>query len=294
MIVSMTGYGEVHRSDGGVEYALEIRSVNNRYLKSVIKLPESVQWAESAIEKLLRGRLTRGSVTVTLRRRNATATAAYEVNQAALSRYAAALATVELPDGVQATLDLATLTALPGVCQSHELTDTERESQIALITEMVETCLEQVVQMREREGKALHDDLVHHCAGLRETLDGVVEHAPTVVTEYRERLASRVESLMAAGRFELTVDSLAREVALYADRCDISEEISRLRAHLEHFVEICDAPTGVGRKLDFLAQEMLREANTIGSKSSDSQIARAVVEMKTGIDRIKEQVQNAE
>ncbi len=294
MIVSMTGYGEVHRSDDGVEYSLEIRSVNNRYFKPVIKLPESVQWAESVIEKLLRGRLTRGSVTAIFRKRNATATAAYDVNQAALSCYANALAKTELPNGVQATVDLATLTALPGVCQMPEMTETQREEQLAVINELVEKCLDHVVQMREREGKALHDDLLHHCACLRKELDGIVGRAPVVIEEYRERLTARVEMLMGDGRFELAADSLAREVALYADRCDISEEIARLHAHLDHFVEICEASAGVGRKLDFLAQEMLREANTIGSKSNDSTIARAVVEMKAGIDRIKEQVQNAE
>jgi uncharacterized protein (TIGR00255 family) len=294
MIVSMTGYGEVHRLVDGVELSLEMRSVNNRYFKANIKLPESMQFAESDLEKVVRSRISRGSVTVNARLRNATASAAYDVNGAALSRYVESLTVVDLPEGVRATIDLATLSQMPGVCQAPEVSESERATRADCLREMADECLVQLVTMRQREGRALHDDLLQHCQSLLDVLGEVVDRAPYVVDEYREKLTSRVEALIADGKFGLEADSLSREVAIYADRCDISEEVARLRGHIEHFREICDLPTAAGRKLDFLAQEMLREANTIGSKSNDGRISRAVVEMKAVIDRIKEQVQNAE
>lgn len=294
MISSMTGYGEVHRSVDGVAYALETKSVNNRYLKPIIKLPESVQFAECEIDKAVRARISRGSVSINLRVRNTTATAAHDVNEEALRHYAASLAKVELPNGLQATIDLATLSTLPGVCQAPVVDDDWKSAQLLVIKEMTEECIDQLVEMRGREGQVLHDDLLGHCARMGDLLDGVSKRAPVVVTEYQQRLTNRVQALMSDGSFQLEADSLSREVALFADRCDISEEIVRLRGHVDHFVETCDAEGAVGRKLDFLAQEMLREVNTIGSKSNDGEIARAVVELKSLVDRIKEQVQNAE
>lgn len=294
MIRSMTGYGETQRTEDGVNYALEIRTVNHRYCKASIKLPDSVQFAEPMLDKLLRSRITRGSVTLNLRVRNKSETAAYDVNHQALASYAYALSKARLPDGVHATIDLATLSTLPGVCQMPEMDETSRLACAKSVCTMTEEVLEAVVGMREREGQALYDDLMEHCKKVGGQLSVIEERTPVVLREYHERLESRVEALLANGRFELDKDVIAREVALYADRCDISEEIVRLRAHVDHFVEICDSGEAVGRKLDFLSQEMLREANTIGSKSNDAAIARSVVELKSLIDRIKEQAQNAE
>ena len=294
MILSMTGYGEGHRVEEGVHYSLEVRTVNNRYLKPAIKVPDSVLFAEPIVEQCLRQRLSRGSVAVSLRIRNQTESAAYDVNRSALARYAEALTDVEVPEGVQPTIDYASLSLLPGVCQMPEMDESERAKRGAMIQELTGRVLDDVIRMRQREGRALHDDLVRLCHRLKEQLATVVERAPSVLEEYHQRLALRVQALIDQGRFDLDKDTVAREVALYAERCDISEEIVRLQGHLDHFVEICDADEPAGRKLDFLAQEMLREANTIGSKSNDGKIARAVVELKTLIDRIKEQVQNVE
>lgn len=294
MICSMTGYGEAQRSEDGTHYALALRTVNSRYFKAGIKLPDSVQFVEPMVENLLRSRLSRGSATMTLRLRNETETAAYDVNRKALAAYANALTQVKLPDGVQATIDLASLSTLPGVCQMPEMDETQQARRATVICEMTAQVLDDLIGMRRREGQALYDDLLKHCNEVKEQLTLIMKRAPVVLQEYHERLGSRVEALLGSGRLELDRDSISREVALYAERCDISEEIVRLRAHLDHFVEICDADEPVGRKLDFLAQEMLREANTIGSKSNDAAIARAVIELKSLIDRIKEQVQNAE
>lgn len=294
MIASMTGFGVAQRCVTGVSYALEMRSVNHRYFKASIKLPDGMTFAEPGIESQLREKLTRGSVSLTLRIRNQAATAAYDINHNALSVYADALSRVERKSGVAATIDLATLATLPGVCQLPELDESEREARVAIIREMVGEALGQLVEMRFREGQALHDDLVRLREATLVELAVIEERAPSVIEEYHERLGKRLERLLAGGTVELDRDAIAREVALYAERADISEEVVRLRAHLEHFAEVCEGSSSAGRKLDFLTQEMLREANTIGSKSNDARIARCVVEMKAAIGRIKEQVQNVE
>ncbi len=294
MIASMTGYGEAQHHAEGVRCALEIRSVNNRFLKCTIKLPEAVQFAETEVEKVIRGRLVRGSVSVVMRMRCESADVAYDVNHAVLSSYVASIGKVRLPDGVSVSVDLGSLVSLPGVCQPPEITEHQREQWRAIVMSLLGTSLDQLTAMRQREGESLFKDLATHCDAIRVQMKTVADRAPVVIGEYHERLASRVESLMSKGRFELEKDALAREVAIFAERCDISEELVRLGSHVDHFIEICGQRDAVGRRLDFLAQEMLREANTIGSKSNDGEIARCVVEMKAIIDRIKEQVQNAE
>jgi len=148
--------------------------------------------------------------------------------------------------------------------------------------------------MRREEGQALRRDLLGSCDAIRDHLSQIAAQAPKVVDEYHQRLKTRVETLMRAGGFELEAEGLMREVAVFAERCDISEEIARLRSHLDQFTQLCDREDRVGRTLEFLSQEMLREANTVASKSNNADIARSVVEIKGLIDRLKEQVQNVE
>lgn len=294
MIHSMTGHGEVQRCQDGVRYALEIRSVNNRYYKSMIRLPEDLQYLELEIDKLVRERVSRGSVTLNLRIRDDTALAAYDINHAALENYINALMRAKTADGTPATIDLATLSTLPGVCQIPEPDEAERARRQMVACEMATEAVGHLLVMREREGKALHDDLMRQCESLKVQLSVITERAPTVLQEYHERLASRVEELLSQSKLTLEEDALRREVAIYAERCDISEEIVRLHGHIDHFFELTERGEAVGRRLEFLAQEMLREANTIGSKSNDSVVARAVIELKAVIDRIREQVHNVE
>ena len=290
----MTGFGTAERSEGGTSYVLEIRSLNNRYFKAAIKLPEMLQFLETEVERMVRARLGRGSVTCNLRLRSASATGGYEIDTAALERYVGSIGGVNVPEGIQATVDLGAIAALPGVCQPPEMDEEQRDRQTQLVREMTEEAIDKLIEMRRVEGQVLRDDLLLHCGRLREHLDAVEQQAPEVMAEYHERLQSRVQILLAEAKLELEQDSLMREVAIYADRCDISEELSRLRCHLDQFGAVCDGNEHAGRKLDFLAQEMLREANTIGSKGNDTEISRQIVEVKGSVDRLKEQVQNVE
>lgn len=294
MIVSMTGYGAAQAEHGGVGYAVEIRSVNNRYLKLHIKLPDDLQFAEPEVDRLIRSRISRGTVTCSFRRRTDAAEVSKSLNLAALQRYVDILAGIHIKTGISTTIDLATVAQFPGVSDPGDADETLRKHKLEILLKLTERGIEAMSAMRSDEGKALLAELHAHCDTIRRELGTVAERAPFVVQEYHERLKTRVATLMQGGGFELAADGLMREVAIYAERCDITEEIGRLRSHLDQFVQLCDRGEQVGRTLDFLAQELLREANTIGSKSNDTTIARAVVQIKSMIDRIKEQVQNVE
>ena len=294
MIHSMTGYAAVQRVQDGACYALEVRSLNNKYLKLSIKLPEMLQFLESEMDRIVRSRLTRGSVTLALRVRRESGGGAVPINAAALQRYAEELVGVPLPQGIQKSMDLATLASLPGVCEVPPIDDESRGQVLGLASELTNQALDVMIEMRRREGNTLRGDLAGCCDEIRDRVAKVTARAPLVVDEYHERLKTRVDTLMKSSRLELESEGLMREVALYAERSDINEEVSRLRSHLDQFEELCGGSKPVGRTLDFLTQELLREANTIASKSGDAAIARSIVEVKGLIDRLREQVQNVE
>jgi uncharacterized protein (TIGR00255 family) len=292
MILSMTGYGEAQRNEDGVAYALELKSLNNRYLKTSIKLPEHLAVFESEVEKLLRERLDRGSVTFVLRVRDNRADAAQEINVAAVESYLTQLSRISAK--AQVHIDLAPILALPGVIQPPQISESEREAQWKVIAALADEAIRHLVTMREIEGKAIRTDLLAQCRQIRENLAVIAERAPTVVQEYHQKLLQRTNDLLNQSKLQLSLDDLRREIAVFAERCDINEEIARLTSHLDQFARLCDGNEQAGRKLDFLAQEMLRVANTIGSKANDSTIAHRIIEIKGAIDRLKEQVQNVE
>ena len=289
----MTGFGAASGQVDGVEYAVEIRSVNNRYYKSSIRLPDEVASVEPEIEKLLHDNLTRGAVTVSARMRLGAEQAAGQVNITALTSYVEQLKMIEIEANPTMRIDLASLLLLPGVCTSPAVEDICLRTKDGLVA-LVRSALAALVTMRQNEGEALRKDLMDNCKVLDEQLAVVTKRAPSVVTDYQVRLMARVQDLTRAGKVDIDETMLAREVAIFAERSDINEEISRLTGHVEQFRAAMASAESAGRKLDFIAQEMLREANTIASKANDGEIARSAVEMKTAIDRIKEQVQNAE
>lgn len=295
VVRSMTGYGEATATVDGTHYFVEIRSLNNKYFKSTIRLPDSVQGLEAEIESRLRERLSRGTITLNARCTDSSAQAAYQINTGALNSYIQQLRT--LPEfGGNAKVDLAALLNLPGVLQPPSDEEARFEAARAAIMPLVDRACEQLTQMREREGRALVDDLRSNLAYIADRLKLIQERAPGVVADYEQRLQSRIENLLREAEASVEPGDLIREIAAYAERTDIAEEIKRLSTHLTQFEELLAGANGkpVGRTLDFLAQEMLREANTIASKSPDAFISRNTVEIKGSIDRLKEQVQNIE
>ena len=285
----MTGYGDASCESGGVFYAVELRSLNNRYFKATIRLPEEIAGLEAELDSVLRKRLSRGSITLVANFSDQAAAAAAEINDAALDRY------LEIGERVGASLDLGTLLALPGVIQpprSAELMERARQP----VRDLLEQAMERLIAMRRAEGDGLADELLRHKRYIAERIDAIAERGPAVVEEYHQRLKSRMEDLIARAQLNTNAVDLIKEVAVFAERCDIAEEVHRLKAHLDQIEQIIARDDGepAGRTLDFLAQELLREANTIASKSNDAVISRVIVEVKGAIDRIKEQVQNVE
>ena len=293
MLNSMTGFARVCREIDGVSYAVEIRTVNNRYFKPTVRMPEAASFLEQEIEKLLRKSIYRGAVNYLLRYKSTSGELMYEVDSSAMKSYIEKLNNIQCSTGAQCRINLADLLLLPGVVRPLEPESDKSEYLKKAVFEVTNQALEQLKKMRAQEGRSLADDLKQQCNRIISLLEDIKSRAKVVIVEYQDRLAGRVKELLAATRLDLDKDILAREVALFADRSDISEETIRLSSHLEQFLN-CQEAEYAGRKLDFIAQEMLREANTIASKASDAKICLDVVEIKSCIERIKEQVQNIE
>jgi len=292
MISSMTGYGSAEGQLKGASYVVEIRAVNNRYFKARVKLPDSVTFLEEGIEKLLQQELCRGMVNYVLRIKNASAETLFDIDETALRTAAERLGRIVSCLSITCPVDLGYLLTLPGIVQPS-LPDEKTALEIKdVVLGTTRAAIMPLKQMRSAEGAALAEDLEKRCQGIKEDLQQIRTRSGAALVEYREKLNKRVDELLADAQVKLDETTLVREVAVLAERSDISEELARLESHLQQFAEACAGNEQAGRRLDFISQEMLREANTIASKSCDIQITRLTVDMKCQIDRIKEQVQN--
>jgi len=293
----MTGYGDAAGEDRGTLFALELRGLNNKYFKAVVRVPEEIAVLEAELEAALRKRVPRGSFGVAVKLRMNDATAVSRVNDAAVLQYLQHLETLKHRTADHSvTIDLTALLSLPGVMQPAEDEAALTERSRPILLRLLDEAIEKMNRMRKQEGAALRDDLLRHCAVIREQAEVVEQRAPVVIDEYHDKLRTRVDQLVAKAELTISHEDLSREVALFADKADVSEELARTRTHLDHFAKLLDE-TGdepVGRTLDFIGQELLREVNTIASKSNDATISKAAVVMKSSIDRLKEQVQNVE
>ncbi len=293
MVRSMTGYGDASATIDGVHYFVEVRALNNKYFKATIRLADAFQGLESEFEARLREKVSRGTVTMTARSADTSASAAYTINTEALQRYMTQLSQLQ---GAQGRIDPASLLQLPGVLQPPADEEDRMERARRVFLPLLDKAVAALIAMRQREGKVLVDDLRAHQQYIAERLALIAERAPGVVADYQLRLKTRIETMLKQADATVETGDLIREIAVYAERTDIAEEVKRLGAHLDQFAALIGATDGkpIGRTLDFLAQEMLREANTIASKSPDAAISRSTVEIKGAIDRIKEQAQNIE
>jgi uncharacterized protein (TIGR00255 family) len=296
LIRSMTGFGEASSTVGGAHYFLEIRTLNARYFKAIIRLPDHLQGLEAELDAELRHRLARGSITLTASCTDASDQAAYAINQQAIENYLTQASRSPALARLVERSDLGTLLSLPGVLQPPVFAEDRIEKARAAFMPLLEKACQSLTAMREREGAMLLKDLMEQRDLIADRLAIVIERAPLVVDEYARRLHTRVQQMLQDAGVTLQPSDLIREIAVFAERSDIAEEIKRLTGHIEQYTDLLTKNGGkpVGRTLDFLTQEMLREANTMASKSSDSTLSRAIVEIKGAIDRIKEQVQNVE
>jgi uncharacterized protein (TIGR00255 family) len=289
---SMTGYGRSMVRRDGRELTVELKSVNHRFLDIYFRMPRFFGFAEDTIRKLLSSRLSRGHVDVFMTYRNLREDArAVRADRALYLAYAKALEDmIGICGSIPDDRSLMKLAMLPDVLVVTEAEE-DLEALNALIAEAVTGALDVLVAMREREGESLKEDLSERLARLEQMRQEIGSRYPDTVKEYEERLRQRIEELL-----DVPVDQtrLLQEVAIMADRSAISEELVRLDSHFAQMREMLENGQAVGRKLDFLVQELNREVNTISSKSQDIHITRLVVAGKAEIEKIREQTQNVE
>jgi len=294
MINSMTGYGEAEGEANSVCYAVEIKTLNNRYLRTIIKLPDAVAFLEEEVDKLLRKSMSRGTVNYVLRFKNMSSNVLFDIDEPALQAIVEKLGRIKSSVDINATIDVGSLLGLPGIIRPT-LPDKKVAGQIRKkVLEITQEAIEKLKQMRTAEGAALEADLKKHCKAIKQDIERIRARSTTVLKGYTKKLKRRVNELLVDVKLGCDEETIAREIAIFADRSDVSEEIARLDSHLQQLLSVCQAKGQAGRRLEFIGQEMLREANTIASKSTDTEITRLVVDMKCRIDRIKEQVQNVE
>jgi uncharacterized protein (TIGR00255 family) len=288
----MTGHGQAASRHGDIAIDIEIRTVNNRFLKVNSKISDVASAVEPQIEGVVREYLKRGSISVSIRVSQAGQNNAATVNQSTLENYIRQSKTIADRLGIVFHYDLGQLLVLPGVLESARQQDDETLNEIVRAT--LKTALQDLQSMRLREGEAMARQFFVSLDQIQSWKEQIELRAPAVIAEYRSKMEQRIRTTLASLGHQADELDLLREVLVFADRCDVSEEITRLASHLVQFRSAIDQSDSQGRRLDFLIQELFREVNTIGSKANDSQISQLVVSIKTTIEQMRELVQNVE
>jgi len=290
---SMTGFGSASQRDRRFDVEVEVRSVNHRFLTLKQSLPEELSRREGELEQLVRERLTRGSLTLSVTVKAAADDADLLPDLARLKETAKRLRGVQKALGLKGELSLEDLLSVPSLWRDGGPSIPDEELW-PKVKKLAEKALDQLVATRGREGRTIEKDLEGRLRTIESCADRVTNRVPAVVDAYQRKLDERVRALLAQKGLEVAKADLAKEVAVYADRCDISEEVQRLKAHTAEFRKVMATQGPIGRRLDFLTQEMGREANTIASKGNDAEISANAVEIKSELEKIKEQVENVE
>ncbi|MEC9092409.1 MAG: YicC/YloC family endoribonuclease [Planctomycetota bacterium] len=287
----MTGHGHGSYANDGMSLTVEIRTVNSRYAKVNVRCGETYQSLEPQIEELVRKRIRRGAVQVNVRVEKKMVSDRFSVNEEILGQY---LSTIQRLNTQQSAISIESLLGLPGVIEESTDNRLRVETDWPVIETLLLEALDRLNEMRKAEGQSMEEDLLKNCSLVESQLGEVELYSPKVAEQYQHRLVEKLNGLLRESGVEISGSEVIKEVGIFADRSDISEEIVRLRTHLQQFRKVILDSGSQGRKLDFLTQEMFRETNTIGSKANDAEIAQRVVEMKTAIERIREMVQNIE
>ena len=292
MIRSMTGYGGAKGTVQGLELSIELKSVNNRFLDTSVRLPRTYLFAEEAVKAAVQRHISRGKVDVFVTVESAgTQDVVVKVNEPLLRGYLAALQQVSVICGVPNDATAMSLSRMPDVL-TVEKAETDQDAVAAAITEVLEQALGEYAAMREREGEKLREDIASRVDTIERLVTRVEEESPRTVADYKARLEQKMREVLETAGIEES--RILTEAAIFADKVAVDEETVRLRSHMAQMREMLAGDKPVGRKLDFLVQEMNREANTIGSKCQNADIAHVVVDIKAEIEKIREQVQNIE
>jgi uncharacterized protein (TIGR00255 family) len=291
MLISMTGFGQGEAGDRSHSVSVEIRTVNHRFFDFSFKLPRTLNSRERDIKERIRKRITRGRIYVTVSLESEAAGRNVSVNEPVMERYLEQLRAFASAHGVEGDVNINTLALLPDAVMTNE-----EEADVQTLWPLMETALDaaidQCCQMRATEGKALEKDLTERMKLVDETVSKIEQLAPGVAKRHAEAFRKRIEQLV--GDAAVDEDRLTTEIALMADRLDVTEEITRLRSHIAQFNKTLEAGGEVSKKLTYLLQEMHREASTIGAKASDSDMVQHVVALKEDTEKLREQVQNLE
>jgi uncharacterized protein (TIGR00255 family) len=292
VLLSMTGYGEARLQDDRWSVSVEVRSVNNRHLKLNVKATEPYGALEPELERLVRESVRRGTVNLQIRVERPRRAEDYRINTVALASFRDQLEA--LRDPASPPIDLAALLALPGVVEDRKPSADDPHDDWPALAAVVSEALRKHQAARAEEGRAMARELLALGSGIADHLRRIADRGPEVVAGYQKRLVERVQTLLQGQGVSVEPGDLVREVAIFAERADIAEEVVRLRAHLSQYSEVISEPESAGRKLEFVAQEMGRETNTIGSKANDVEVSRSVVEIKGLLEKIRELIQNVE
>ena len=289
----MTGFGRAECQDGDYSYKAEIRSVNNRFIEINTRLPKAFLDLELPLKKLVKSHCARGSINVTITLANANGNPGdleIKPNLPLASQYVEALKEIQTSLGLEGKVNIDSIIGLRDIIKVEPVTiDPAKES---LLLNIAESALASLQKMREEEGKYLQNDLSERIDIIEKHAEQIKTRQPEIIQEYKARLKEKIKLLNDG--IEIDERRLAQETAVLADRCDITEEITRFVSHLKQFRKLFESTEPMGRKLEFINQEINREVNTMGSKSSDIQVANLVIEIKSALEKIREQLQNIE
>ena len=293
MIKSMTGFGRCEVSDGERKFTVEMKGVNHRYLDANIRMPKKLNFFESAIRNLLKKSVQRGKVDIFITYEDLSESqVSLKYNEKLAEEYLTYFKKMEESFSLENDIRVSTLSRYPEVLTMEEQLMDEEELWNGL-KKALDGAIKQFVETRALEGENLKTDIINKLDGMLKLVDVIEERSPQIVAEYREKLETKVHELLEDTQIE--EGRIAAEVVIFADKICIDEEVVRLRSHILHMKETLQSEeSGIGRKLDFIAQEMNREANTILSKANDLEISNIGIDLKTEIEKVREQIQNIE
>lgn len=296
MIRSMTGYGRKEEGKGSLRLTVEIRAVNHRFSDILVRLPRAWSMLEDPVRKLVAQSVRRGraEVNISVEEERSTASSSLTVDWSVAEQFVLISREMNERFSLNTPLTAKDLLLLPGVIHTEDSNEKEGEDISEWILALVESAAQDLSSMKIAGGNLLEKDLTNRLSQIRTWIDEIREHVPQVSEEYRNRLQQRIAEMLSQVSFEWEPQRMAQELAFFAEKSDISEEVIRLQSHCLQFAEQLEQEEAIGRKLDFLLQEMNREANTIASKANHLHIQHLAVEIKTELEKMREQVQNIE
>ena len=291
MIKSMTGYGKGNISENLRNYQVEIKSVNHRYLDISVKMPRVLSYLEEDVKKVILSKVKRGKIDVFVTFENSsTEGKEIKINNEIAKMYINQLKQLAEEENILANIEVTEISKYPDVLSVQNTQDDEQIKKELIEATTIAT--DKLVRMRQVEGSKMAEDLLKRIEKINQKIEKISELSTGLIEEYVVKLENRIKEILK--NQEIDESRLAQEVVIYADKCSIEEEVTRLKSHISQFKELINSDDAVGKKLDFIIQEMNRETNTIGSKANNLEITNGVIDIKTEIENIREQVQNIE